>query len=89
MLMLQWRQDVEKAADLVNEALEIDDKCDFAYETLATLEVQRYVRIPTRNLPKLVVIETSCFVISASAERSFQLVIKPLKFLYTDLLLLL
>ncbi|XP_015765073.1 PREDICTED: mitochondrial import receptor subunit TOM70-like [Acropora digitifera] len=41
MLMLQWRQDVEKAADLVNEALEIDDKCDFAYETLATLEVQR------------------------------------------------
>ena len=67
MLMLQWRQDVEKAADLVNEALEIDDKCDFAYETLATLEVQRYVRIPTSNLPKLVVIETSCFVISASA----------------------
>lgn len=41
MLMLQWRQDVEKAADLVNEALVIDDKCDFAYETLATLEVQR------------------------------------------------
>lgn len=41
MLMLQSRQDVEKAAELVNEALVIDDKCDFAYETLATLEVQR------------------------------------------------
>lgn len=86
--MLQWRQDVEKAADLVSEALVIDDKCDFAYETLATLEVQRYVRIPTSNLPKLVVIETSCFVIYASAERSFQLAIKPFKFPYSDLSLL-
>jgi len=43
MLMLQSRQDVEKAVELVNEALVIDEKCDFAYETLATLEVQRYV----------------------------------------------
>lgn len=41
MLMLQSRQDVEKAVELVNEALVIDEKCDFAYETLATLEVQR------------------------------------------------
>lgn len=41
MLMLQSREDVEKAVELVNEALEIDEKCDFAYETLATLEVQR------------------------------------------------
>ena len=41
MLMLQSRQDVEKAVELVTEALEIDKKCDFAYETLATLEVQR------------------------------------------------
>lgn len=41
LLMLQSRQDVEKAAELVNEALVIDEKCDFAYETLATLEVQR------------------------------------------------
>ncbi|PFX33618.1 mitochondrial import receptor subunit TOM70-like [Stylophora pistillata] len=41
MLMLQSRQDVEKAVELVTEALEIDQKCDFAYETLATLEVQR------------------------------------------------
>lgn len=41
MLMLQSRQDVEKAVELVTEAVEIDKKCDFAYETLATLEVQR------------------------------------------------
>ena len=45
MLMLQSRQDVEKAVELVTEALEIDKKCDFAYETLATLEVQRQVVI--------------------------------------------
>ena len=38
MLMLQSRQDVEKAAELVNEALVIDEKCDFAYETLASLK---------------------------------------------------
>ena len=41
MLALQSKQDVDKAVELVNEALEIDEKCDFAYETLATLEVQR------------------------------------------------
>lgn len=86
--MLQWRQDVEKAADLVNEALEIDDKCDFAYETLATLEVQRYVRIPTSNLLKLVVIETSWFVISAGAEGVFSTWYKTLKISLYKLLLL-
>ena len=39
--MLQWKQDVEQARKLIQEAIEHDSKCDFAYETLATLEVQR------------------------------------------------
>ena len=39
--MVQWKQDLEKAIELVEQAIEIDDRCDFAYETLATLEVQR------------------------------------------------
>ena len=39
--MIQSKQDIEAAVTLVNKAIEIDDKCDFAYETLATLEVQR------------------------------------------------
>ena len=31
------------ANDLIRKAITIDDKCDFAYETLATLQVQRFV----------------------------------------------
>lgn len=41
LLMVQWKQDFKKAVDLVESAIELDKKCDFAYETLATLEVQR------------------------------------------------
>ncbi|XP_014681360.1 PREDICTED: mitochondrial import receptor subunit TOM70-like [Priapulus caudatus] len=41
LLMLQWKQDIEAAAKLINKALEIDDRCEFAYETLGTIEVQR------------------------------------------------
>ena len=40
--MVQSRQDIEAAVELVDRAIEMDDKCDFAYETLATLEVQRW-----------------------------------------------
>lgn len=41
LLALQWKQDSEASADLIMKALEIDDKCEFAYETLGTIEVQR------------------------------------------------
>ncbi|XP_001637299.2 mitochondrial import receptor subunit TOM70 isoform X1 [Nematostella vectensis] len=41
LLMVQWKQDFGKSVELVNEAISMDSKCDFAYETLATLEVQR------------------------------------------------
>ena len=41
LLKLQWKQDVEEASKLINKAVEVDDKCEFAYETLGTLEVQR------------------------------------------------
>ena len=41
--MVQWKQDLDKAVELVERAIEVDEKCDFAYETLATLEVQRSV----------------------------------------------
>lgn len=41
LLMLQWKQDIEAASKLIRKAIELDDKCDFAYETLATLEVQK------------------------------------------------
>ncbi|XP_057302474.1 mitochondrial import receptor subunit TOM70-like [Hydractinia symbiolongicarpus] len=41
LLTLQWKQDIEEATKLIRKAIELDDKCDFAYETLATLEVQK------------------------------------------------
>eukprot|EP00111_Clytia_hemisphaerica_P011292 TCONS_00033062-protein len=41
LLLLQWKQDTEGAIKLIKEAVRLDDKCDFAFETLATLEVQR------------------------------------------------
>lgn len=41
MLKLQWTGDVETAIEYINQALELDDKCEFGYETLGTIEVQR------------------------------------------------
>lgn len=31
--------------ELISKAIEIDNKCDFAYETMGTIEVQRFVNI--------------------------------------------
>jgi len=50
LLLLQWKQDIEGAVKLIREAVRLDDKCDFAYETLATLEVQRYSTSPLLTL---------------------------------------
>ncbi|KRT80135.1 Anaphase-promoting complex subunit 3 protein, partial [Oryctes borbonicus] len=41
VLQLQWKADIDKAIDLMKAAIEIDNKCEFAYETLGTVEVQR------------------------------------------------
>ena len=41
MLQLMWTGDTDKAAEYINKALELDDKCEIGYETLGTLEVQR------------------------------------------------
>ncbi len=41
LVTLQWRGDVETAVTLIKSALEMDDRCEFAYETLGTIEVQR------------------------------------------------
>jgi len=41
LLTLQWRQDMSKAYDMIKKALEIDSLCEFAYETLGSIEVQR------------------------------------------------
>ncbi|CAH2076386.1 unnamed protein product, partial [Iphiclides podalirius] len=41
LVQLQKNTDFDKAVKLINKAIEMDDKCDFAYETLGTIEVQR------------------------------------------------
>lgn len=41
LIQLQWRGDVDKAVELIRKGLVVDDKCEFAYETLGTIEVQR------------------------------------------------
>ncbi|XP_015187403.1 PREDICTED: mitochondrial import receptor subunit TOM70 [Polistes dominula] len=41
LMQLQWSNDINKAVEYIKEALKIDDKCKFGYETLATIEVQR------------------------------------------------
>lgn len=41
LLQLQWQNDIDKAVEYIRKAIELDDKCEFAYETLGTIEVQR------------------------------------------------
>lgn len=41
LLQLQWTGNVEKAVEYINKALELDQKCEFGYETLGTIQVQR------------------------------------------------
>lgn len=55
LLQLQWKQDLEMGLELISKAIEIDNKCDFAYETMGTIEVQRFVKayatiIPSNNI---------------------------------------
>lgn len=41
LLNLQWKGDMTVALKMLETAIEVDDKCEFAYETLGTVEVQR------------------------------------------------
>ena len=41
LLRLQWQQDIEEAARLISQAIAVEEKCVFAYETLGTIEIQR------------------------------------------------
>ncbi|XP_017049057.2 mitochondrial import receptor subunit TOM70 [Drosophila ficusphila] len=41
IMVLQWRGDIESAVQMLNKAIEVDPKCELAYETLGTVEVQR------------------------------------------------
>lgn len=41
LLQLQWNANVDKTVELINKALELDEKCELAYESLGSIEVQR------------------------------------------------
>lgn len=41
VMQLQWNGDIQKSLEYINTAISIDDKCELAYETLGTIEVQR------------------------------------------------
>jgi len=41
IMQLQWNGDVVKAVDYMLTAIKVDEKCELAYETLGTIEVQR------------------------------------------------
>lgn len=41
LIQLQWKADVVQAVELIKAATELDKKCEFAFETLGTIEVQR------------------------------------------------
>jgi len=41
LLNLQWKGDMNTAMKMLEKAIEVDEKCEFAYETLGTVEVQR------------------------------------------------
>lgn len=38
---MTWKNEFDEAVRLLNKAIEIDSTCEFAYETLATIEIQR------------------------------------------------
>ena len=39
--IMTWKNEFDEAIELLNKAIEIDNTCEFAYETLATIEIQR------------------------------------------------
>ncbi|XP_062577593.1 mitochondrial import receptor subunit TOM70-like [Saccostrea cucullata] len=41
LLQLQWKQNIQEATSIINKAIELDPKCEYAYEVLGTLEVQK------------------------------------------------
>jgi import receptor subunit TOM70 len=38
---MQWHNEFDTSIQMLNEAIQIDDTCEFAYETLASIEIQR------------------------------------------------
>ena len=40
--VMTWKNDFQEPIEMLNEAIRRDNTCEFAYETLATIEIQRF-----------------------------------------------
>lgn len=40
LIVLSWKNSVDEAFEFLEQAIKIDPKCDYAYETLGTLYIQ-------------------------------------------------
>lgn len=49
--IMTWKNDFEEPIKMLNEAIEIDKTCEFAFETLATIEIQRFVHSKIQEIP--------------------------------------
>lgn len=45
LVVLSWKSSIAEAFSFLDQALKIDSKCDYAYETLGTLYIQTYVTV--------------------------------------------
>ncbi|XP_050416577.1 mitochondrial import receptor subunit TOM70 [Patella vulgata] len=41
LLLVQWKSQLEEGCKLVKKAIQVDPKCEYAYEVLGTIDVQR------------------------------------------------
>ncbi|CAF0836289.1 unnamed protein product [Brachionus calyciflorus] len=60
--IMSWTNDFEEPVKMLNQAVEIDDTCEFAFETLATIEIQR------GNLPRAVELFEKAIQLTRSEE---------------------
>lgn len=80
LLYLQWKGDIEKATELIEKGIEIDPKCEFGYETLASIEVQkgnlmRAVTLFDKALPLAKSEKEACHILSLRAAAQAQMVV--------------
>jgi import receptor subunit TOM70 len=47
--LMTWQNEFDRPVEMLNQAIEIDETCEFAFETLATIEIQRFVFFLTKK----------------------------------------
>lgn len=72
---MQWKGDINEALKLLEKAIEVDDKSEFAYETLGTVEVQRGGKNHKKSLLMLIYF----YFIAGNLERAISLFENALK----------